>query len=80
MNVMTEFGILVLTIVVASPWGCGSTATQERTGEYPDDSVITAKVKAAILNDRESGQVASRMRKQPTLVEVLEPNSAGSDP
>ena len=51
MNVMRGFGIVVLTIVLASAWGCGSTAKQEGTGEYVDDSVITAKVKAAILND-----------------------------
>jgi len=44
-------GILVLAIVVASAWGCGSTATKEGTGEYVDDSVITAKVKTAIFND-----------------------------
>jgi osmotically-inducible protein OsmY len=31
--------------------GCGSTATKEGTGEYVDDSVITAKVKSAIFND-----------------------------
>ena len=31
--------------------GCASTAKQESTGEYLDDSVITNKVKAAILND-----------------------------
>ena len=35
----------------ALAWGCGSTATKEGTGEYVDDSVITAKVKAAIFND-----------------------------
>lgn len=31
--------------------GCASTPTQEGTGEYFDDSVITSKVKSAILND-----------------------------
>jgi len=31
--------------------GCASTATQSGTGEYIDDTVITAKVKAAIFND-----------------------------
>lgn len=31
--------------------GCASTATQEGTGEYIDDSVITTKVKAAIFNE-----------------------------
>ena len=37
--------------MLASVWGCGSTAKQEGTGEYVDDSVITAKVKSAILGD-----------------------------
>jgi hyperosmotically inducible protein len=51
MRPLRGFGILVLTILLASAWGCGSTATKEGTGEYVDDSVITAKVKAAIFND-----------------------------
>jgi osmotically-inducible protein OsmY len=51
MKPLRGFGILVLTIVLASAWGCGSTTTKEGTGEYVDDSVITAKVKGAIFND-----------------------------
>jgi hyperosmotically inducible protein len=51
MRPLRGFGILVLTIGLASAWGCGSTATKEGTGEYVDDSVITTKVKAAIFND-----------------------------
>jgi hyperosmotically inducible protein len=51
MKPLRAFGILVLTIVLASAWGCGSTAKTEGTGEYVDDSVITTKVKAAIFND-----------------------------
>ena len=39
------------TMVLASAWGCGSTATKEGSGEYVDDSVITAKVKSAIFSD-----------------------------
>jgi osmotically-inducible protein OsmY len=31
--------------------GCASTAKQEGTGEYVDDSVITTKVKAVIFNE-----------------------------
>jgi osmotically-inducible protein OsmY len=31
--------------------GCASTSKQESTGEFIDDSVITNKVKAAIVND-----------------------------
>ena len=51
MKSLRGFGILVLAIVLASAWGCGSTAKTEGTGEYVDDSVITAKVKTAIFND-----------------------------
>ena len=51
MRRLRGFGILVLTIVLVSAWGCGATATREGTGEYVDDSVITGKVKTAIFND-----------------------------
>ena len=51
MRPLRGFGIFVLTMVLASVWGCGSTATKEGTGEYVDDSVITTKVKTAIFND-----------------------------
>ncbi|MHB1606804.1 MAG: BON domain-containing protein [Leptospirales bacterium] len=42
---------LVLAIVLMSAGGCASTPKHEATGAYFDDSVITSKVKAAILND-----------------------------
>lgn len=32
-------------------FACAPTATREGTGEYVDDTVITAKVKAALVND-----------------------------
>jgi hyperosmotically inducible protein len=51
MRFLRGFGVLVLTVVLASVWGCGSTTTKEGTGEYVDDSVITTKVKTAIFND-----------------------------
>jgi osmotically-inducible protein OsmY len=51
MRALRGFGVFVLAIVLASAWGCGSTAKTEGTGEYVDDAVITSKVKAAILND-----------------------------
>lgn len=41
--------LLGLTLVAVA--GCASTRHQQGTGEYVDDSVITAKVKAAILED-----------------------------
>ncbi len=39
---------LVLTTAFV---GCSSTKTQESTGEYVDDSVITTKVKSALAGD-----------------------------
>jgi len=36
---------------VFSVVGCAPTATKEGAGEYVDDSMITAKVKASILNE-----------------------------
>jgi len=41
----------IAAIALASVLGCASTATQEGTGEYFDDTVITTKVKTAILNE-----------------------------
>jgi hyperosmotically inducible protein len=42
---------IALALTLASVVGCASTQKQEGTGEYVDDSVITSKVKAAILNE-----------------------------
>ncbi|MGZ5041207.1 MAG: BON domain-containing protein [Usitatibacter sp.] len=38
-------------ILLASLLGCASTSKQEGTGEYFDDTVITTKVKTAILEE-----------------------------
>jgi osmotically-inducible protein OsmY len=40
-----------LAVSLGTVVGCASTATQQGTGEYVDDSVITTKVKAAIFDD-----------------------------
>jgi osmotically-inducible protein OsmY len=45
------FAHFFLGILLVSFLGCASTAKQEGTGEYIDDSVITAKVKTEILKD-----------------------------
>lgn len=42
---------IFLALMLVTAVGCASTAKQEGTGEYVDDSVITTKVKAAILNE-----------------------------
>ncbi len=51
MKLVNLFGSFFLVVLLASFLGCASTATQEGTGEYIDDSVITAKVKAEILGE-----------------------------
>ena len=38
-------------VLLATMLGCASTSKSEGTGEYVDDTVITAKVKAAILDE-----------------------------
>ena len=45
------FTAFVFAIVLTATLGCASTRHHEGTGEYVDDSVITAKVKAAIFNE-----------------------------
>ena len=45
------FACFIGAMALAVTLGCASTAKQEGTGEYVDDTVITTKVKAAILND-----------------------------
>jgi hyperosmotically inducible protein len=47
----TYFSVLFLAIAVSSVVGCSSTPTREGTGEYIDDTLITTKVKAAIVNE-----------------------------
>jgi osmotically-inducible protein OsmY len=42
---------LLAAVMMTAVVGCASTATKEGTGEYVDDSWITTKVKAAILNE-----------------------------
>jgi osmotically-inducible protein OsmY len=41
----------ILAIAFTTMLGCASTPKHEGTGEYIDDSVITTKVKAAVLNE-----------------------------
>jgi osmotically-inducible protein OsmY len=46
--ILRSFLVLLVLAMIA---GCASTRTQESTGQYVDDSTITAKVKADILGD-----------------------------
>ena len=42
--------MLLMSAVLFAIAACAATDKREATGEYVDDSVITAKIKAAILN------------------------------
>src|SRR5665648_446648 len=42
---------LICIGLIAAFLGCASTPTREGTGEYVEDSAITTKVKAAIMNE-----------------------------
>jgi osmotically-inducible protein OsmY len=50
-NITRKWATLVGILFMALALGCASTAKQEGTGEYVDDTVITTKVKAAILDE-----------------------------
>lgn len=56
--------VLLSSILAITVVGCASTTTQESTGEYFDDSLITAKVKSSLLAD-------SRVRSQSISVETF---------
>ena len=50
-NITRRLVSLASVLLMATALGCASTAKQEGTGEYVDDTVITGKVKAAIFNE-----------------------------
>lgn len=43
--------MVTITLLFLALFGCAASSTQESTGEYIDDSTITAKVKTAIFNE-----------------------------
>jgi len=51
MSLHKKITTLFLLIVFAAALGCAASSTRESTGEYLDDSVITAKVKALLAKD-----------------------------
>jgi osmotically-inducible protein OsmY len=51
MNRIKKVVFFSLAVFMSTIVACSSTAKQEGTGEYIDDSVVTAKVKAAVLNE-----------------------------
>jgi hypothetical protein len=59
MTKFNRFSLLLASFALLGIVGCASTRTQESTGQYVDDTTITTKVKAAILNspDLKSAEV-----------------------
>jgi len=51
MKQLKYFSVFFMTLALLFSLGCSSTPTKQGTGEYIDDSVITTKVKAAILGE-----------------------------
>ena len=51
MTTITRISAILAAFAMALTLGCASTSKSEGTGEYVDDSVITAKVKTAIFNE-----------------------------
>ncbi len=43
--------VFIIPLVLISLMGCAATRTHESTGQYADDSLITLKVKTAILGE-----------------------------
>lgn len=51
MNTFKRISAFVAAVTMMFMLGCASTSKHEGTGEYIDDTVITAKVKARILDE-----------------------------
>lgn len=51
MTFLKRFFAILIAASMLFAIGCAATSTQESTGEYIDDTTITAKVKTAIFNE-----------------------------
>ncbi|HXE40974.1 MAG TPA: BON domain-containing protein [Azonexus sp.] len=51
MNQLNRLSYFFVALLYAFMLGCAASAKHESTGDYVDDTVITTKVKAAILED-----------------------------
>lgn len=51
MNPMKAISVSLLAAVLIVTVGCAGSVTRESTGEYIDDTWITTKVKAALIDD-----------------------------
>ncbi|TYQ18574.1 UNVERIFIED_ORG: BON domain-containing protein [Zoogloea ramigera] len=51
MKIAHKIATALFTVSLLATAGCASTATKSGTGEYVDDTIVTGKVKAAIVNE-----------------------------
>jgi len=51
MRPFNRLATFIFAVLLAFLFGCAGSPTQEGTGEYIDDTVITTKVKAAIFDE-----------------------------
>ena len=51
MRIARSFSAVLSSLLIAALVACAPTAKKEGTGEYIDDSLITGKVKAALVAD-----------------------------
>jgi osmotically-inducible protein OsmY len=50
-SITRKLAMIATALLMVTVLGCASTRTQEASGEYVDDTVITGKVKSAIFNE-----------------------------
>ncbi len=53
MKIINRCSLAFITLTLLTSIGCNSTHNQESAGEYLDDTVITTRVKAALIKDDE---------------------------
>lgn len=51
MSIINKISAIVFASILISLTACAATETKESTGQYVDNSVLTAKVKTAIFNE-----------------------------
>jgi len=52
MKILNITILLLISLLMLSVTSCGASNSRESTGEYIDDTVITTKVKTAIMQDK----------------------------
>lgn len=60
----------IITALLVGLSACAGSSTQESTGEYLDDSAITAKVKSAFVSDKEVSALAIQVMTYKGVVQL----------